>query len=115
MLIFCSGPLSFLSPSVARRAQRVSLMLSPFISLLACGQYIWSLGDKEGHVFSTITPSLGHNNTGSNIVIVMINFTFVFKVYGWEPVTCFDKFPPQWGNVADIAFSSEQMVSCCPF
>ena len=33
------------------------------------------------------------------------------RVYGWEPVRCYDSFSLAWGKVADIAVSSSQLVS----
>lgn len=33
------------------------------------------------------------------------------RVYGWEPVRCYDSFSLGWGKVADIAISSNQLVS----
>ena len=33
------------------------------------------------------------------------------RVYGWEPVRCYDSFSLGWGKVADIAVSSNQLVS----
>ena len=33
------------------------------------------------------------------------------RVYGWEPVRCYDSFSLAWGKVADIAISSSQLVS----
>lgn len=33
------------------------------------------------------------------------------RVYGWEPVRCYDSFSLGWGKVADIAISSSQLVS----
>ena len=33
------------------------------------------------------------------------------RVYGWEPVRCYDSFSLGWGKVSDIAISSSQLVS----
>lgn len=33
------------------------------------------------------------------------------RAYGWEPVRCYDSFSLGWGKVADIAISSNQLVS----
>lgn len=35
------------------------------------------------------------------------------RVYGWEPVRCYDSFSLAWGKVSDIAISSSQLVSYC--
>ena len=35
------------------------------------------------------------------------------RVYGWEPVRCYDSFSLSWGKVADMAISSSQLVSLC--
>lgn len=32
------------------------------------------------------------------------------RVYGWEPVRCYDSFSLGWGKVADIAVSSNQLI-----
>ncbi|CAH3183464.1 unnamed protein product [Porites lobata] len=32
------------------------------------------------------------------------------RVYGWEPVRCYDSFSLAWGKVADIAVSSSQLI-----
>lgn len=32
------------------------------------------------------------------------------RVYGWEPVRCYDSFSLAWGKVADIAISSSQLI-----
>ncbi|XP_020612639.1 katanin p80 WD40 repeat-containing subunit B1-like [Orbicella faveolata] len=32
------------------------------------------------------------------------------RVYGWEPVRCYDSFSLGWGKVADIAISSSQLI-----
>ncbi|KAK3729914.1 hypothetical protein QZH41_018074 [Actinostola sp. cb2023] len=32
------------------------------------------------------------------------------KIYGWEPVKCYESFPLGWGRVADLSLSSNQMI-----
>lgn len=32
------------------------------------------------------------------------------RVYGWEPVRCYDSFSLAWGKVSDIAISSSQLI-----
>lgn len=32
------------------------------------------------------------------------------RVYGWEPVRCYDSFSLSWGKVADMAISSSQLI-----
>lgn len=33
------------------------------------------------------------------------------RIYGWEPVRCYDSLSLAWGKVADMAISSSQLVS----
>ena len=35
----------------------------------------------------------------------------VLKVYGWEPIECYDTVPVAWGDVCDMSISNTQLVS----